>query len=242
MGNTLTNSVTKQIENMFETMDFPSLYKNYAWKNDRWTNGFPEIYSLECVIGEATRNGTLSLKHLKAIAQWGGLPGSGRINCRDPIQISLFDGDTIARWASNSPENAIRILEGQISGFGPTYTSKLLRFAAPELFGAIDTRIVRIFGGTGLTVVSLVATPFDGRWAISRTQKSWPGEYGTWVSILSYIATGLKQRGIPCTHPEQFVKAGLREYGVWANADVEMALFNYASQQIQKAEGKLNGK
>ena len=38
------------------------------------------------------------------------------------------------------------ILQRKIKGLGPTYLSKVLRFALPSEFGAIDTRIVRVVG------------------------------------------------------------------------------------------------
>lgn len=46
----------------------------------------------------------------------------------------------------HEPEETIRIVEWRVRGFGPTYASKLLRFAVPQVFGAIDIRLVRIFG------------------------------------------------------------------------------------------------
>lgn len=236
----LKTSVKERIDCLTETGDFPALYRAYAWKRDLWKNGFPDIARLEREIGDAARAGTLSEGLLKAIARWGGLPGIERIQTSAPIRISLFEGGKVARWVQDNPENAIRILEGQVRGFGPTYTSKFLRFAAPELFGAIDTRIVRVFGAGDtvpdhLHLLDLTAAPMDGRWAICR--KNWPEEYGTWINILTYTASKLNATGKFCPHPDAFSGMGLREPGVWQNADVEMAFFNYASEKIRTRGG-----
>ncbi len=229
----LKPSVKDCIDDLIETCNFPELYRTYAWKRDRWQDGFPDICRLEREIGDAARAGTLSEEHLKAIARWGGLPNIERIRAPTPIRIALFEDGDVARWVRDNPENAIRVLGGQIRGFGPTYTSKLLRFAAPELFGAIDTRIVRVFGAgdtAHLHLLDLTATHVDG---IPSGQQGWPGEYGTWTAILTYAAAQLNAAGQPCPHPEALINAGLRERGIWLNADVEMAFFNYASGKIQ---------
>ncbi|WP_292393012.1 hypothetical protein [Methanoculleus sp. UBA303] len=237
-GHTIKAPVRERIDNLIKTCDFADLYRTYAWKRDRWQNGFPDICRLEHEIGDAARAGTLSEDHLKAIARWGGLPSIERIKAPTPIQIALFEDGNVARWAEDNPENAIRILAGQIRGFGPTYTSKLLRFAAPELFGAIDTRIVRVFGigdtaSDDLRLLDLTATPVDGRWAILSGQQGWPDEYRMWIAILTYAAAQLNAAGKLCPHPDACVDSGLRERGIWQNADVEMAFFNYASENIQ---------
>lgn len=236
---TLKASVKDSIGNLIETCDLAELYHTYAWKQDLWQNGFPEICRLERNIGSAVRTGTLSKDHLKAIAEWGGLKKIAQIEAATPIKIELFEDGNVAQWARDNPENAIRVLDRQIRGFGPTYTSKLLRFAAPKIFGAIDTRIVRVFGAgdTGpdrLHLLDLSVTPGDdGGWAINRDQSGWPEEYGTWIGILTYAASKLNAEGVMCPHPDSLVGAGFRERGVWFNADVEMALFNYASKNIR---------
>jgi len=220
-------------------MDFPVLYKGYCWKSDTWNNEFPGIQNLERSISEAIRSGTLSLPHLIAVAKWGGLPNIGRIKAESPIKLPLYREGRLDEWVRKGPENVIRILEGQIRGFGPTYTSKVLRFAAPEIFGAIDTRIVRVFGKNRTCLgknylLDLKATPVDGRWAILSGQSGWPGEYGSWIKVLTYISTHLNENCIHCPHPGIFEKSGLRSGGNWLNADVEMALFNYATRTIRK--------
>ena len=109
----LNTSKKDSIGDLIETCDFPDLYRTYAWKRDLWQNGFPEICRLEREVGDAARAGTLSEEHLKAIARWGGLPNIERIRAPAPIRIALFEDGKVARWARESPENAIRVLGGQ---------------------------------------------------------------------------------------------------------------------------------
>lgn len=228
----------EQIDRLLSDLDFPPLYRGYAWKNDTWEKGFPDIFSLEQEVTAAARDQTLGLEHVQKIACWGGIPNRDRIDCADRLSIALYFGDSPAYWLMRAPVNTIGIVEGQIRGFGPTYASKLLRFAVPQVFGAIDTRLVRVFGRGDpekqrYPLLDLTASPFGDRWAIPATQPGWPGEYGTWTKILQAIARRLNREEVCCPHPERFVGAGLRSEGIWAAADVEMALFCYASGVVR---------
>lgn len=237
------NEITKtRVDNLLKQLDFPSQYRDYVWKSDNWDDGFPDIFNLEKEIGKAARAGAITRNHLVAVAKWGGLPNVGRIKIHEPLRFMIFEGDKVASWVKNFPENVIRILEGQIQGFGPTYTSKLLRFASPETFGAIDTRIVRVFGKGAHgknpnQIIDLNATPIDGRWAILSSQAAWPREYATWIAILAYIGERLNESEICCPHPRIFIDEGLRVEGEWLRADVEMALFYYASTILSRMGG-----
>ncbi|WP_292728002.1 hypothetical protein [Methanoculleus sp.] len=220
-------------------LDFPALYRGYAWKNDTWEKGFPDILLLEREVTAAARDQALGLDHVQKVARWGGIPDRDRIHCADRLSVTLYVGDAPAYWLMREPENTIRILEEQIRGFGPTYTSKLLRFAVPQVFGAIDTRLVRVFGcgdpeKQRYPLLDLTASPFGGRWAILAAQPAWPGEYGTWTETLQVIACWLNREEVCCPHPAGFVRAGLRSHGIWVAADVEMALFSYASGVVRE--------
>ena len=148
-----------------------------------------------------------------------------------------------AIWLEKEPENAVCILECKVRGFGPTYCSKILHFAVPQIFGAIDTRLVRVFGrgdtqcGGRYQLLELSVSLSGNRWQISQSQKEWPGEYGTWVHILNHIARSLNSGGIPCPHPPQYLQSGRREEGKWLPADVETVLFSYASQVVKEEKG-----
>ena len=126
-----------------------------------------------------------------------------------------------------------------MKGFGPTFASKLLHFAVPQVFGALDSRLVRIFGNAAFEypLLDLYAEKCNKRWQIP-AQKGWPGEYGTWIRILNYLADRLNREGKSCPHPENYYKTGLREKGVWLPADVETSLFSYASLQLKPLPGE----
>ena len=71
------------------------------------------------------------------------------------ITAALFTSQgSLQQHLQDSPEKAIEIVQNEILGFGPTYSSKLLRFACPEEFGAIDTTVARAFGPTGRNWIS----------------------------------------------------------------------------------------
>lgn len=225
---------------LLKELDFPGFYMSYEWNNDTWKNGFSDILHLEMEIKEAAIKGQIVRDHLMDIANWGGLPGKERIFCPEPLKISLYDeNDLPARYLYDDPDHAVSIIQSQVKGYGPTYISKLLRFASPESFGAIDTRLVRVFGlgepeAQKNRLLNLTATQTEGRWYISKTQAGWPTEYGVWVESLRYLATILNNSDIKCPHPKGFTETGLRSRdNKWMPADVEMALFAYASQRIR---------
>lgn len=131
-------------------------------------------------------------------------------------------------WAiDKNPENIAQMLQDSTKQLGPTYVSKVLRFALPVHFGAIDTRCVRMFGeDSDHRWVSLKVVDYGYGPYIETASSRWPRGYGTWINILRYFAHHLPTN---CPHPQNFVDSGLRTKGVWTCADVEMALFAYAS-------------
>ena len=194
---------------------------------------------MEQEISQAAQNNSLGRTQLLKIAEWGDLPNIKAISCQSPIKITLYVNGQPAKWLQNEPENAVLILDGKIRGFGPTYCSKVLHFAVPQVFGALDTRLVRTFGegdpkSKRYHLLNLVAS--GERWAISSSQLGWPGEYGTWCAILNYIADTLNQNGTECPLPSQYLQSGLRKDRSWLPADAETALFSYASKVVEKKE------
>ncbi len=228
----------EEVDRLLAYLDFPALYREYAWRNDTWEKGFPDILRLEREVTAAARNRTLGPEHVQEIARWGGL--TGRFDCPDPLTVTLYVGDAPAYWLVHDSGDTVRDIERQIRGFGPTYASKILRFAVPQVFGALDTRLVRVFGRGDpvmqrYALLDLVAEQFGGRWAIPVTQPGWPWAYGTWTGTLHALASALNREEVCCPHPAGFVGAGLRSRGIWVAADVEMALFSYASAVVREA-------
>ncbi|KUG19246.1 hypothetical protein ASZ90_011038 [hydrocarbon metagenome] len=230
--------VRRQIVRLLYDNDLAGLYRSYRWGSDLWEDGFPDIARLEHEVSEAARNGRLSLSQALDVAEWGGIRDRTRIRCSEPIRIILYIDGKPAPWLMSKADEIVHILETWVRGFGPTYSSKFLRFAVPQVYGAIDTRLVRVFGSgdPGMQryrLLDLEATRFDTRWAVLASQRSWPKEYATWIAILRAIADALNQNEVRCPHPERLTRAGLRADGIWAAADVEMALFSYATGVLE---------
>jgi len=233
----ITENTMKNVEKLIATTSFQTFYRDYDWKNDQLTDGFREILHLEKSLTSAAKEQAIMKSHILEIARWGGLPNIGKIQCyNDPLILPLYEDNEISTAVKNDPTIAVRTIKQQTTGIGPTYISKVLRFSAPAQFGAIDSRLVRVFGlgdtqSGKLELLKLKAKQAaGGRWFIG--PDNWPDEYGTWIAILNHITDVLNSSEISCPHPEQFVAAGLREKGIWLTADVEMALFSYASQTI----------
>ena len=222
-----------EVDRLLSDLDFPGLYRDYIWRNDTWERGFPDILRLEQEVVAAAREGVLGPDHVEKIARWGNL--AGRISCPGRLSVTLYIGDVPAYWLLHGSGDTILCLEQQIQGSGPAYVRKLLRFAVPQIFGALDTRLVRVFGSGDpamqrYALLDLSAEPSGGRWAIPAAQPGWPGEYEAWIEILHAIASDLNREEICCPHPAGFAASGLRSHGIWFAADVEMALFSYASR------------
>ncbi|MCK9342782.1 MAG: hypothetical protein M0P33_02605 [Massilibacteroides sp.] len=227
----------EEVDRLLADLDFPALYRGYAWRNDTWEKGFPDILRLEREVTAAARNQAIGLEDVRKVARWGGL--AGRVDSPGRLPVTLYVGDAPAYWLLHDAGDTVRDIERQIRGFGPTYASKLLRFAVPQVFGALDTRLVRVFGrGDPLmqqyALLDLAAEPSGDRWAIPVTQSGWPGEYGAWTEILRVIASALNREEVCCPHPAGFTAADLRSHGIWLAADMEMALFSYASGVVRE--------
>jgi hypothetical protein len=129
------------------------------------------------------------------------------------------------------------ILRKNTRGLGPTYLSKVLRFALPSEFGAIDTRIVRVVGNGDSNSkeqswLSLKVRNDGYGWYIPENQSAWPKDYSRWINILRFFAQLLNNSGKLCPHPKDFVINGLRTAGVWTCADIEMAIFSHVSKHL----------
>jgi len=224
------------LEKIATDLDFPKLYKSYVWGIDTWSNGFLDLIRLEKEISTAARHNDIRREHLVKIAKWGKLPNINRIACLDPLDIKLYQNDLPAPWLIAEPHKTVSLLQSQIEGFGPTYVSKLLHFAVPQICGALDTRLVRVFGNKAqkYLILDLYAQEIGGRWAIPATQAGWPGEYKIWVVSLKLFADYLNGNQISCPHPSKYQQFGLRHDGLWLPADVETALFSYASKELSK--------
>ena len=233
----LSNNLVIQLNTFLSENNFPCLYKSYAWNRDTYCKGFPDIFNLEVQFHKQLRGGGISSNDIRDVAKWGGFPSYNRISIKDIGKLNdLNDILTIGnKIAVGKSEHLAGLLDKSGKYVGPTYVSKVLRFAMPEQYGAIDTRCVRVFGqgdpsSQKHSWINLkVNDNVPRRWHILRT--NWTTGYGVWIDILRYFAQRLPAN---CPHPAQFNKLGLRANGIWTCADIEIALFAYASKFVKQ--------
>lgn len=234
----LSTDLQNRLSGFLQSQDFSNLYRAYSWDRDTYSNGFPDIVELESNVRAAAMNNQLSIDHVISVAEWGKLRNIGRVKGPSSLRnINLHEesGLPFAQLAGN-PLPPLTSLDNQVEGLGPTYLSKVIRFALPQEYGSIDTRIVRVVGlgdrdSKLLDWLDLGVRNDGYGWYISRYQKAWPAEYVKWLNILRFFAHRLNEIN-PCSHPLSFVNLGLRTKGVWTCADVEMAIFSYVSGRL----------
>lgn len=239
----LSQQFKRELEQFASKHDFCELYKGYDWREDTWTKSFPRILELERTLTATAMDNTVTKADVVSVVRWGG--GARRvsgINCPGTVSLPLYEEGKPDRRIENNAWLPLKKLDLETNGLGPTSLSKVLRFAMPSEYGAIDTRLVRVVGvgdreakqhsWLGLTVKE----GEDGLWSISR-EEGWRKEYATWIDILRFFAQYLNEGGVACPHPPAFAEAGLRTQGVWYCADVEMALWSYASSCLKETSG-----
>ena len=233
----LSHALIGQLDDFLNRNDFPELYRSYNWRNDNHATGFRDIMRLELRLRHNAQTDGIVCDDIIVVAEWGKHTKRSQIKClKEPAlptdELYSSDGSPLATLESN-PTLPVKVLDCNTTYLGPTYLSKVLRFAMPEQYGAIDTWCVRVFGegdskNNKHKWMSLKVNGVDNpktRPSIPRTKRLWPSEYGKWINILRYFAHNLPAN---CPHPPAFVEKGLREKGKWTCADVEMALFAYA--------------
>ena len=225
----------------FQRQDFVALYKSYRWQQDTYPNGFPDILSLENSLRTAAMNNRITMQHVISVADWGKLRNIKRVKGPEgTLNVGLYqhNGLPLSQLARD-PLPPIVSLQRQVTGLGPTYLSKVIRFSLPEEYGAIDTRIVRVVGrgdpaSRQQNWLTLKARNYGYGWYIPKAQATWPNDYAKWLNVLRFFVSRLNdpRNACPCPHPTNFIDRGLRLQGVWTCADVEMAIFSYACQFI----------
>jgi hypothetical protein len=202
-------------------------YQEYEWGGDYYCNGFYRIKSLEEKVYKARES--LKEETAREVVQWGVPRWATRFSLKGPVDLKNTKGvkDILERV-----EKGIKI------GRGIAIVSKILRFLIPEDFAAIDTKLVKVFGKGAKNPWLKFHNNKTGT-AINKSPTVWPSEYMIWLKILKYIAVNLEECGIYPTYPKQwesFIKKGFRKPKKWYAADVEMALWAYASEVIERSK------
>ena len=233
----LSEKIIHSIDSFLDNQNLLYWYQNYSWEADTQGSNFKNIVNLEVEIFESAKHNLVSCEQVMKIARWGGHPMLEKIRCKKELDLTLYEGGLPAAWVRDDPAEGLRQIRPQVYYVGPTYMTKILRFSLPAEFGALDTRITRVFGlgdpkHSYVHLINLEAQDQGWKWFIKYPQPAWPDEYSTFIFILRYMMQKINQQGIKCPHPQILYDHGLRTPGVWECADVEMALFSFASERI----------
>jgi len=229
---TLPEFLENQITQFVDHQDWVRLYKDYQWQTDTWEQGFPDILRLEMQLRCSIQKGEIKKQDILDVANWGKLSSPSRITSPESISLSkefLHDGIPLLQ--------ALTTLEQNIRGLGVTYLSEILRFSFPNQAGALDSRMVQVFGIGDPSVnqyqwLTIRARKSGSGWYVYRN-RMWHMEYEKWLSILSKMVTLINTKEIPCPHPQNFLDVGLRTEDIWTSADVGMAIFSYVTNAIK---------
>jgi hypothetical protein len=198
---------------------FPDWYRQYRWEGKHRLFGYPPdeypgfvwITSLEerfRRFRESPRSDPTSL--IEEMIQWGGNQ-HGVLKRFDSALRSYCLADRLHEVLDRLQSTAIAVDAAlAIRGLGLTYASKLLRFLAPERYGALDSRLRKAL------TPSVLPRIYDGH------RRSMIAGYCAFSGYVDALRQQLLINGInrPCETEEQLF---------WRPADIEMALFQWAS-------------
>lgn len=210
---------------MYNLNHFPDYFRAYLWEGKHHLFGYPPdsypsfywIVSIEQRFDWLKNNystrKTASRYLIQEMIQWGGSQNGTLQKFDDAIgEVNLFD---LIHNVINNLDHPDKAIESalKIPGMGLTYASKLLRFLDPETYGALDSRLRR-----GLTEI----IP-----KIQDSQKnSMINGYENFIQTLSEIKNQLDNENI--IRPACNMPSG-KKPSEWRAADIEMALFQWAS-------------
>ena len=223
------------LDDFAETVDFIRLYMTYAWQSDTWPLGFQWMFQLERSMSQTAQCNYVTKEQIRRVNHWGRKPNPDGFYAPTGVHMPLYGESGPDPSLKDDPYRPIERLDTATTHLGPTYLSKVVMFALPWQFGAIDSRQVRVFGRGDPSSqrhawLDLRAQEsVGGGWRIPRTKTLWPEAWRRWINILRYFAHRLNEERIDCPHPRRFVENGLRWTGRWCCVDVQTALFSYAS-------------
>ncbi len=208
---------------------FPEYFRAYSWDAKHALYGYPAdeyeqffwIVSLEkrfnWLKSNCKKENTASIYLIKEMIQWGGSQNGTLQKFEDSIERHNLQQLMLETVSSlQSPKEAIEAAL-KFPGMGLTYASKMLRFLDPERYGALDSRIRKVFSEK---VPAALPKIYDS------SDLSMVTGYVAFTEHLDGIKEQLNKAGI--LRPKCALPAGAGS-AEWRSADVEMALFGWAS-------------
>lgn len=209
--------------------NFAAHFRAYEWNAKHSLYGYPEdsfpkfewLAALEkrfdwLKINCESKN-TASVYLIKEMIQWGGSQngtlqkfedGIGEVN----IQQLMFN--TISNLHDTKKAISAAL---NFPGMGLTYASKLLRFLDPERYGALDSRIRSAFADRAPGMLPKI---YDS------SNTSMVAGYVAFITHIENIKNKLNTNEIQRPQCDLPVGVGSSQ---WRSADIEMALFGWAS-------------
>ena len=77
----LSEQKKKSLDSFLQSVNLVDLYQQYRWRQDRWSDGFYDIFRLEKSVIKAVKSKQLSRNHIIDVALWGRLRNIPRIKC-----------------------------------------------------------------------------------------------------------------------------------------------------------------
>jgi hypothetical protein len=203
---------------------FPEWYKAYYWQDKHSLFGYPPdqyptfewINSLERrFLHYRNCPDSAPLFLVREMILWGGSQNGVLEKFDNALGSHCLNTKLNAVLeALPHPRNAVHAAL-DIPGLGLTYASKLLRFLDPDRYGALDGRIRKALSKLSPSPLPKI---FDGN------KQSMTSGYCAFSEYLEGLGRELLTNGIP--FPSE-----LEERSSWRAADIEMALFQWASNQ-----------
>lgn len=207
-----------------DPQDFPMLFSQYRWDSyhaafgwlpDCLQDGFPWIVSLENRFkGVLEQGGVPDASSVAEVVLWGGNQNNvlGRFSrgLRE-----LGDYKPVFTQVVGNLDDPRLALESALAipGFGLAYASKLLRFCRPSTYGALDGRIREALANNLRRI-------HDGN------VHSMCEGYMAFLNLIHEYQDALHLAGL--SRPGYGLRAAWHD---WTAAEIEMALFSWASRQ-----------
>lgn len=213
MGSTTTLPGLQDFPRLLSRYRWDAYHAAFGWPLDCLDTGFPWIVALEDQFRAAMEQNVLPpLPLVSEMILWAG--NQNNVLGKFSKDLRAMGYETFIRKVVDSLDDPSLALESAmaIKGFGLTYGSKLLRFCRPRDYGALDSRIL-----------GALKSELGPASSYAPTMQN---QYKAFLDLLHEYQRRLRTTEV--SRPSYGSRAASRE---WTAAEVEMALFAWASSQ-----------